>query len=192
MTGEHGELSYTEITEQLWQRCADGDSGTLCIATSGNQSARILFQEGRIVAVSLGNRKGLAAIAKLREVRSGRCSFHKEALMHEGSAEKMPATERILQYLAKGGVATSTTDTATSAVSLKMVKKVIEEEAAEFLGPMGPSLCAEYFEGAGDLRSKAGLLRVLSSVAAELNDIHLGEEFRRRVLARLITETGSA
>ncbi len=65
------------------------------------------------------------------------------------------------------------------------LRNVLESEAAEFLGPMGPLLCAEYFEkhSVGDNVTDIGM--IINALADEIDDVKLSDQFRNRIAERL-------
>ncbi len=66
---------------------------------------------------------------------------------------------------------------------VEQVKKVIIEEATEYLGPMASLVCNEHFAVIPPL-SPASLLRVVDVIAAEVEDRHR-DQFRMRVLRQV-------
>ena len=75
MSPEPAPISFGELVKELSGLCAAQRTGTMFIATTDNQSARIGLHEGAIVSVVFRTRRGLEAADHLRKITGGRFSF---------------------------------------------------------------------------------------------------------------------
>lgn len=178
-------LSYPEVLDRLRTVCAAGRSGTLFLATDDNRSARVAIVEGRIVAVVFQEMRGTSAVARLRQIGAARCSFSEGVVAVSGPDTSLPRTEDILRALSAVRAGRPVAATSSIGIPVAAVRDAIEAEATEFLGPLAPAVCAEYFESATDLSARSGLLAVLEGIAGELGDLQKGELFKKGILARL-------
>lgn len=65
------------------------------------------------------------------------------------------------------------------------LRDVIESEAAEALGPMGPVLCEDFFRRYSYGRNVVDVAQIIDALVEEVEDPEQGERFRQRVAARL-------
>jgi len=186
MATQRDELSYPELVEELRGCSLAKQTGTWIAATSDNHSLRIGFDRGRIVKMVFQNLKGPAALSRMTQITGGRCSFTAGAAPASGPDTGLPDTPEILRLLTQGG-ASDDDQSGDTGIPVGLLKEAIVAEATEVLGPMGPTICEEYFDSATDLGTKAGLNRVLAGVATELGDATRGAAFKQRVMARLAT-----
>lgn len=181
--------SYPELIEALRHLCLDGQTGTWAIATHDNRSARIGIDRGRIVSVHFQQLRGISAILKLRTISGARSGFTAGMLPPQVQKSDLPNTQTILRFLVQGGE--SGEDSPQTGIPIARIKNAILTEAIDALGPFAPSICEEHFNGSASLTTQAGLLRILTGIAAELDDPTRGETFKQRVLARLADSNGS-
>ncbi|MDH3714842.1 MAG: hypothetical protein OET44_13450 [Gammaproteobacteria bacterium] len=65
------------------------------------------------------------------------------------------------------------------------IRNVLEAEAAEFLGPMGPVLCEEYFLKYAVDNNIFDIGSIINALADEIDDVRLSDQFRNRIAERL-------
>jgi len=65
------------------------------------------------------------------------------------------------------------------------LRNVLETESAEFLGPMGPVLCEEYFHKYSIDHNIVDLGPIINALADEIDDVQLSDQFRSRLAERL-------
>jgi hypothetical protein len=65
------------------------------------------------------------------------------------------------------------------------LRNVLESEAAEFLGPMGPVLCEEYFLRFAIDNNIFDIGAIVNALADEIDDVQLSDQFRNRIAERL-------
>ena len=61
---------------------------------------------------------------------------------------------------------------------------MLESEAAEFLGPMGPVLCEEYFHKYSKDNNVFDVGMIINALADEIDDVELSDQFRNRIAER--------
>src|SRR2546422_4475312 len=98
MSPEPAPVPYRQIVTELTALCRAQRTGTLFIATTDNQSARIGLREGEISSLAFRNQRGLEAIIQLRKIVAGRINFT-DALMVPGPRGDLPMSLRLLALL---------------------------------------------------------------------------------------------
>ena len=170
--------SFVEITDQLKQHCAQGNTGTLSLATSENHHATISLKGGEVVGVAYRQFKGEAALEKIRQIRAARCSFVDGMLRTTETDFSLPSSDELLDYL---GVSAQAPAVAVD----DNTRAAIEAEATEYFGPMAATICEEHIALGGDLNKEENLLQVLDSIAAEVGDAEKAARLKQGVLNRL-------
>src|SRR3989449_8638720 len=98
MSPEPAPVPYRQIVTELAGLCRARRTGTLFIATTDNQSARIGLREGEISSLAFRNQRGLEAIIQLRKIVAGRINFT-DAVMDRGPPGDLPMTLDLLALL---------------------------------------------------------------------------------------------
>src|SRR2546426_12300373 len=98
MSPEPAPVPYRQIVTELAALCRAQRTGTLFIATTDNQSARIGLREGEIFSLAFRNQRGLEAIIQLRKIVAGRINFT-DAVMDRGPRGDLPMTVDLLAML---------------------------------------------------------------------------------------------
>jgi hypothetical protein len=169
------------------------------IATTDNQSARIVLRAGEIVSVVFRTRRGLEAADHLRKIAGGRFSFS-DAVVDRMSSDDLPATPALLALLAgdasplppSPAVAPPPSQPrpappsppAASAV-LSRAQSIIEAELTEFVGPIAAVLCREHIARAASAGPPFHWPALVDAIAREIGDRAKEERFKGQVLARL-------
>jgi hypothetical protein len=200
-------LSYGQLLAELSALCAAKRTGTMFIATTDNQSARIGLRQGEIVSLVFRTQRGLEALDHIRKVSAGRFTFSAAVVDRVLSAD-LPGTPDLLQMLSGGEasppVAISATPPAAtphsvgpaparaiapaaapSVSQLAKVQAVIEAELTEFVGPIAPLLCREHVARAAAVGPPWDLPALVEAVSHEIGDRAKEDRFRQQALARL-------
>ena len=184
--------------------CAANRTGTMFIATTDNQSARIGLREGEIVSVVFRTRRGLEAADHLRKIAGGRFSFS-QTIVDRESSDDLPSTSALLALLAgeasplppshppgpppsASRPATPAAPAATSAAAraaLSRAQSTIEAELMEFVGPIASVLCREHIARAASAGPPFDWTALVDAIAREIGDRAKEERFKQHVLARL-------
>src|ERR1700682_714310 len=98
MSPEPAPVPYRQIVTELAPLCRARRTGTLFIATTDNQSARIGLREGEISSLVFRNQRGLEAIIHLRKIGAARINFT-DAVMDRGPRGDLPMTVDLLDML---------------------------------------------------------------------------------------------
>jgi len=201
---EAAPISYGELVKELGALCAANRTGTMFIATTDNQSARIGLREGEIVSVVFRTRRGLEAADHLRKITGGRFSFSKTIVDRE-SSDDLPPTSALLALLAgeasplppshppgpppsASRPATPAAPAVTSAATpaaLSRAQSTIEAELMEFVGPIASVLCREHIARAASAGPPFDWTALVDAIAREIGDGAKEERFKQQVLARL-------
>jgi hypothetical protein len=186
---------------QLGALCSAKRTGTMFIATTDNQSARIGLRQGEIVSLVFRTQRGLEAIDHIRKITAGRFTFS-DTVVDRGSAADLPATPDLLGLLAgsdppplppapvaRPGIAPRTVAPAraqpAASPQLAKAQALIEGELTEFVGPIAPLLCREHFARAIAAGPPWDLPALVEAVSHEIGDRAKEDRFRQQTLARL-------
>jgi hypothetical protein len=201
MSPEPAPVPYRQIVAELAALCRAKRTGTLFIATTDNQSARIGLREGEISSLAFRNQRGLEALIHLRKIVAARINFT-DTVMDRGPRGDLPMTVDLLDMLdtndppalvptppepgpALAG-ATGPPPAAPSAdAQLTKVQAMIEAELTEYLGPMAAVICREHIARAAAASPPHDVRQIVEALAREIGDRAKEERFRQQVLARL-------
>ena len=197
MSPEPAPVPYRQIVTELAGHCRARRTGTLFIATTDNQSARIGLREGEISSLVFRNQRGLEALIHLRKIVAGRINFT-DAVMDRGPRGDLPMTVDLLAMLDTDDppavvptgpappVASAPPPPASSAdAQLTRVQAVIEAELTEYLGPMAVVICREHIARAAAASPPHDVRQIVEALAREIGDRAKEDRFRQQVLSRL-------
>jgi hypothetical protein len=193
MSPEPAPVPYRQIVTELAALCRAQRTGTLFIATTDNQSARIGLREGEISSLAFRNQRGLEAIIQLRKIVAGRINFT-DAVMDRGPRGDLPMTVDLLAMLGTDDfppiVPTRPEPdppppASAADAQLTRAQAVIEAELTEYLGPMAVVICREHIARAAAAGPPHDVRQIVEALAREIGDRAKEERFRQQVLARL-------
>jgi hypothetical protein len=205
MSPEPASVPYAELLSELSRLCAARRTGTMFIATTDNQSARIGLQQGDIISLVFRTQRGLEAIDRIRKITAGRFTFSDTVVDRVASAD-LPTTSDLLSLLAGNGAPpvvsaapappappphaaprplAPTQAQAAARSELVRVQAVIEAELTEFVGPIAPLLCRVHISKAAAAGSPLDLPALVEAVAREIGDRAKEDRFKQQALARL-------
>jgi hypothetical protein len=193
MSPEPAPVPYRQIVTELAALCRAQRTGTLFIATTDNQSARIGLREGEISSLAFRNQRGLEAIIQLRKIVAGRINFT-DAVMDRGPRGDLPMTVDLLAMLGTDDfppiVPTPPEPgppppASAADAQLTRAQAVIEAELTEYLGPMAVVICREHIARAAAASPPHDVRQIVETLAREIGDRAKEERFRQRVLSRL-------
>jgi len=193
-------MPYGELLSELGALCAAKRTGTMFIATSDNQSARIGLRQGEIVSLVFRTRRGFEAADHIRKITAGRFSFS-DAIVDRDSSADLPDTPNLLAWLtgdapppvaAPPAPLTSAPRPVPPAAArpvpspqLAKVQAVIEAELTEFVGPIAPLLCRDHIARAAAAGPPWDFPGLVEAVAREIGDRVKEDRFKQQALARL-------
>jgi len=193
MSPEPAPVPYRQIVTELAALCRAQRTGTLFIATTDNQSARIGLREGEISSLVFRNQRGLEAIIQLRKIVAGRINFT-DAVMDRGPRGDLPMTVDLLAMLGTDDfppiVPTRPEPdppppASAADAQLTRAQAVIEAELTEYLGPMAVVICREHMARAAAASPPHDVRQIVEALAREIGDRAKEERFRQQVLSRL-------
>jgi hypothetical protein len=205
MSPERAAVPYAELLSELSRLCAARRTGTMFIATTDNQSARIGLQQGDIISLVFRTQRGLEAIDRIRKITAGRFTFSDTVVDRVASAD-LPTTSDLLSLLAGNRAPPVVSATpappapppdaaprpgapaqaqAAARPELVRVQAVIEAELTEFVGPIAPLLCRGHISRAAAAGSPLDLPALVEAVAREIGDRAKEDRFKQQALARL-------
>ena len=206
MSPEPAAVPYAELLSELGRLCAARRTGTMFIATTDNQSARIGLRQGDIISLVFRTQRGVEAIDRIRKITAGRFTFSDTVVDRVASAD-LPATSDLLSLLAGNGappvvsaapapppppdaasrpVAVAAQPPAAASAELVNAQAVIEAELTEFVGPIAPLLCRGHIAKAAAAGPPLDVPALVEAVAREIGDGAKEDRFRQQALARLL------
>src|SRR5262245_32625409 len=99
MSPEPAPAFLADLARELGSLCAARRTGTLFIATTDNQSARVGIRDGQIVSLVFRNRRGLEAMEHIRKIAGGRFNFS-DTVVDRIAPGDLPTTANLLGLLA--------------------------------------------------------------------------------------------
>ncbi len=202
MSPEPAPVPYAELLTELRALCSARRTGTMFIATSDNQSARIVLRQGEIVSLVFRTQRGLEAVDHIRKIAAGRFTFS-DAVVDRVSSADLPDTFLLLSLLAgnepapvipappvaQPHAAPRTVAPArplpAAGPQLAKVQAVIEAELTEFVGPIAPLLCRDHMARAAAAGPPWDLPALVEAISREIGDRAKEDRFKQQALARL-------
>jgi len=199
LSPEPATLSYDQLLTELGALCSAKRTGTMFIATTDNQSARIGLRQGEIVSLVFRTQRGLEALDHIRKITAGRFTFS-DAVVDRVSSADLPGTSDLLEMLSgvdappPAATPRSVSSVPARAIApaaaplvgqLAKVQAVIEAELTEFVGPIAPLLCREHVARAAAAGPPLDLPALVEAVSHEIGDRAKEDRFRQQALARL-------
>lgn len=181
MAADETLLNQKQLLQELGQLNLLKKTGTALIATPENLLARVIFDHGRIVSLTVGSNTGPDAIPLVRTIKAGRLRFSEGGTTAAREVEALPPTDKLLQMLGGNGGAPAP---AAGAVNAAVITK-IEDALIEFLGPMGSLIWREQLNAAPDARTPVGLARAIEAAAKQIGDPGKIQRFREQALKLL-------
>jgi hypothetical protein len=195
-------MNHQQLIEKLVKHCKERASGTIFFNLPGGQSARLVLNNGVIHWTAYEQLRGTKAIESIRDIDQARFNFNPSLKLAIGN-QQLPPTSDILKQLdnhnnkpvtedgllfTQEGFSTTNIQPNVSGedhLDLDRVRLVLEEEAMEYLGPMGKVLCADYLKSMPPHLSIIQVRQVISSLKQDINDERKGELFMARVKKEL-------
>jgi hypothetical protein len=195
MSPEPAPIPYRQIVTELATLCGAGRTGTLFMATTDNQSARIGLTQGEITSLVFRNQRGFEVVDHLRKIVAARINFS-DAVIDRGVRDDLPLTPDLLEMLGvdeppavaptrPAPPAAPLISAAAADAQLARVQAVIETELTEYLGPMAVVICREHVARAAAAGPPHDVREIVEAVAREIGDRPKEERFRQQVLGRL-------
>lgn len=195
MSPEPAPMPYNQLLTELGALCSARRTGTMFIATTDNQSARIGLRQGEIVSLVFRTRRGLEAVDGIRKITAGRFSFS-DAVVDRVSSTELPYTADLLVLLSGADsppppVAAAPRTAAPVAAQpvpgsqLAKAQAVIEAELTEIVGPIAPLLCREHIARAVAVGPPWDFPALVEAVSREIGDRVTEDRFKQKTLARL-------
>jgi len=198
MSPEPAPMPYRQLLTALGALCSAKRTGTMFIATTDNQSARIGLREGEIVSLVFRTRRGLEALDHIRKITAGRFSFSDEVVDRVSSTD-LPYTADLLAPLSGddsppplAAPAAAAPRTAAPVFAqpvagspLANAQAVIEAELTEIVGPIAPLLCREHIARAVAAGPPWDFPALVEAVSREIGDRVTEDRFKQKTLARL-------
>lgn len=158
-------LSHEEILKELERLHRDKRTGTARVATSDNQLFQVAFNNGEIVAATMGLKHNLEAIQLFSSsTRTGRLKFS-EGKPRAAETNGLPPTAGTLRML---GLTQTLASSIRPAGQPGTAVSIIEREAVDFLGPMASIIWEEQLTKVGDITRPGAVQKLIDSLAKEI------------------------
>lgn len=201
-------VPYTHIIEALKKHCAVKDSGTLFITTQANAAVRFVLNSGKIISMAQSRERGIVALDAIRSMQNGRFKFSKEVAYSVDGAQQLPTTQELITLLlnvpdnvpvfaepeiqkkapevveniTSVSVENASDPKTSVTISKETVRKVIEFELIEEIGPMGSVVCDEHLESIKEYSERSVIEQLIRNIAIEIDS----DSFRLAVETRLL------
>ncbi|HEX7817064.1 hypothetical protein [Dyella sp.] len=188
--------SLTEILRELKALAVKKSSGFFFIATTDNHSCTIRMHAGTIEDVIYSRSRGDDAVQLLSHTQGGRGRFQPDPGSIGGGRSKLSQTAQNwllggfetgplageddpVQPVVQPAVSRADAAPVAGVIASPRQRRVIQEAALHYLGPIASIICDEAFESAVDIDG------VIDIVAGNLGSADEGLRFRREVRAAL-------
>jgi hypothetical protein len=172
-------MSKIELVSALEDLCRNRSSGMLIGVTEENHHVRIGLHHGEIVHLATHRLHGSAAVQVV--VGSSYRSFNFTPGSELEVQPDVPATELIVNALRNGNFSESEADFSVTTEVVGIAPgtlQIIEEELAEYLGPIASLLV-------GELKNEPSVGAVLQKLSKDLTSSATKEAFFDKVKSRL-------
>ena len=146
-----------------------------------------MFQDGNITFLSYGLKKGLDAVAPIKEIKKARVKISQGRVGGQ-QGDTLPPTAEILQLLTGEQMAPVAAQPASSTLSGSQIPnalKVVEAELVEFLGPVAQIVWAETLEKVGKPTNTRGISSLIETLAKEVRDPVKVQRFKSQVWEKI-------
>ncbi len=166
-------IPYQSLIETVRDYCSQRRTGTVFIVSSDNRMAQVHLESGAIVALLCRGRRGLDAIAGIRDMIAGRLRFDDnfvsasdterfdtdQTLALLGCSGKGPAPGALRSAGAAPAAPAAPSGSVTAAQAARLEALLIQ-----YIGPMGEIVCADHVAEAGDATA------LIAALSGELPD----------------------
>jgi hypothetical protein len=180
-------MNYESFLAYIEQMVRHKESGALFMRTDLNHSVVLGVDQGEIVAIAAGPKRGLEAIDRITEMSS--CSLRRDERMVLGLlAGGLPSTNEILQRLNEGRSEQAAAEPKSSGsepspaegrpIDPSRAGKILCDLLHEFLGPVAPMICDEITDNGRKLQTSNQLADAISRLAGEIDSAAEARAFR--------------
>lgn len=165
-------LDYDAFYRLLADSVSEVATCTIFGRTDSNHSVIIGLDRGRIVCLRCGARKGMEAVAALREMQTG--TFRVDDSLLELHSTAPPPTADLIAALhpTHGKVPASDATERHAGVTFDAaaVGSSLCSIVSDYLGPVAPIVCEEKIAEVGGLRGREELEAAIRNLAWEIDD----------------------
>ncbi len=187
MSPDPSMLDHSGLIDAIRSLCLRKKTGTVLIATQDNQLARVLLENGDVIALACGTKHGLDAVPLIQQIQAGRVKFSESNVGSRGEGP-LPPSHELMQLLAEGrrGAGAQTPETRSiSSSQIPAALKIIEAELVEFIGPMAGIVWQEYLGKAGKPLAVSGVVDLVNAVTKEIGDPAKIKRFKEQVWKKI-------
>jgi hypothetical protein len=169
------QLSFQGFVTLIEQMTARRETGTLFVRTDSNRSVVVGIEQGEIVALTAGPKRGAAALPKI--VAMSNCSLRRDDSVISFHARDLPSTPEILRLLKQQ---TPTVSVATGSIDTTQVRELLCQLLHDYLGPVAPMVCDEVLDHGRRPFTVEGLAAIIAELGKEIDSMEEAREFEQR------------
>ena len=191
------QVGYEEFVALLDRMVKRRESGSLFVRTDSNHSVIIGVDDGEIVALVAGNKRGLSALGKITGFSSCSVKLDADSVVdfHRG---ELPASDEILYRLSHrlppetdGVESVSQGETGSllagapgESIDSVLAGSILCELLSDYLGPIAPMICDEATDGGKSLRTPDQLVKAINALASEIESAPEARDFSDKAYSR--------
>jgi len=161
---------------------------TIYVSTDDKQLITVGIDQGQIVSLRCGIKRGERAIPMISNMRSGTYRLDEKSQPHPNVGIRLPPTEVLLHLLS--GEDRSEGDERGGkdhAIDSQWVHDALCKVLVQYMGPIAPVVCREAIDAVGGVDSPEKVRRAVDRLADEINDTAEAERFRAQAQSELET-----
>lgn len=171
--------SYDQLITELRRLCAEGQTGTLFIATVENEAGQLGLRNGVIVAARFRRQIGLEAARGLKQIRAARFAFTRDLV--EAPDPHHPLSSTAVLSMLTG------TEGANGHADGLAVQNILTAALTEYLGPMAAIVVRDQLRDAD--RTGRGSADVVEALARGIDEPVGAAAFKEQATAALAART---
>ena len=154
-----GPINRHQLIELLQSFIEKGHTTTLYVTTDDKQLITVGVDQGKIVSLRCGHKRGERAIPMIRKMQTGTYRLDEKSQPHPNVGVRLPPSEALLHLLSgeEGGERDETGQT----IDCQWVHDVLCKVLGEYMGPIAPVICSEAVEAVGGLDSQEKIQQVV-------------------------------
>ncbi|MFL6623865.1 MAG: hypothetical protein ACJ8J7_03420 [Sulfurifustaceae bacterium] len=163
-------LSHEQIIKEIGRLHAERKTGLARIATVDNQLFQVAFDNGDIIEVVAGLKRGQDAIKLFNaSTASGRVKFAEGKVRQAGDSGLVSTAGTLRMFGLTQTLASAPAGASNDGPTIDV--SVIEREAVEFLGPMASIIWEEQLKKVGSLERPGAVQRLVDALTKEIGSV---------------------
>ena len=171
-------ITRDQLIDLLRSLLEDRHTTSLYVHTDDNQLIVIGINQGEIVSLRCGSKRGEQAIPMIRDMNAATYRLYDQIAPRPNVGVKLPPSETLLSLLSEAGGAEADDD-------CQWVHDVLCKVLGEYMGPIAPVICSEAVEAVGGLDSQEKIQQVVEQIALEIDSPAEAQRFRVQAQSEL-------